>query len=175
VLTQSALFLALTGGTMSGDIAMGTKKITGLSDPADPQDAATRAFVLANAGGGLGVLFIAEGGVWPAATIKYLKWGTSSCTTTESYINKLPINKACKAKNMYVLLYQGAGEEESVTLTLRKNGVDTLLTVTISNEDTSGNSGSTEVSFAAGDAISIKALASDGSRIVYGCIMLQLV
>lgn len=31
-----------------------TKRITGLADPVDPQDAATRAFVLANAGGGPG-------------------------------------------------------------------------------------------------------------------------
>ncbi len=41
------LYLLLAGGTMSGDIAMGTNKITGLGDPASAQDAATRAYVLA--------------------------------------------------------------------------------------------------------------------------------
>ena len=42
-----ALYLLLTGGTMSGAIAMGTNKITGMGDPTLAQDAATRAYVLA--------------------------------------------------------------------------------------------------------------------------------
>ncbi len=37
--------LALAGGTMSGAIAMGTSKITGLGDPTAAQDAATKAYV----------------------------------------------------------------------------------------------------------------------------------
>ena len=37
--------LALTGGTMTGEIAMGTSKITGLGDPTNPQDATTKAYV----------------------------------------------------------------------------------------------------------------------------------
>jgi len=37
--------LALAGGTMSGAIAMGTNKITGLGDPTAAQDAATKAYV----------------------------------------------------------------------------------------------------------------------------------
>jgi hypothetical protein len=36
-----AKFLALAGGTMSGELAMGSNKITGLADGTDPQDAAT--------------------------------------------------------------------------------------------------------------------------------------
>jgi hypothetical protein len=39
------LKLALTGGTMSGAIAMGTAKITGMGDPTSAQDAATKAYV----------------------------------------------------------------------------------------------------------------------------------
>ena len=39
------LKLALTGGTMSGAIAMGTAKITGMGDPGSAQDAATKAYV----------------------------------------------------------------------------------------------------------------------------------
>lgn len=35
------------GDTMSGDLAMGTHRVTGLADPAAAQDAATRAYVLA--------------------------------------------------------------------------------------------------------------------------------
>ena len=37
--------LPLAGGTMSGAIAMGTSKITGLGDPASAQDAATKTYV----------------------------------------------------------------------------------------------------------------------------------
>ena len=43
--TGLALKLNLTGGTMSGAIAMGTAKITGLGDPTSAQDAATKNYV----------------------------------------------------------------------------------------------------------------------------------
>jgi len=43
--TADALKLDLAGGTMSGAIAMGTNKITGLGDPTLAQDAATKAYV----------------------------------------------------------------------------------------------------------------------------------
>lgn len=43
--TQDALRLALAGGTMSGAIAMGTNRITGLGDPVNAQDAATKIYV----------------------------------------------------------------------------------------------------------------------------------
>ena len=43
--TQVATRLALTGGTMSGVIAMGNSKITGLATPTSDQDAATKAYV----------------------------------------------------------------------------------------------------------------------------------
>ena len=37
--------LSTTGGTMSGAIAMGTNKITGLGDPTNAQDAATKSYI----------------------------------------------------------------------------------------------------------------------------------
>ena len=43
--TQLDAKLALAGGTMTGAIAMGTSKITGLGDPTSAQDAATKAYV----------------------------------------------------------------------------------------------------------------------------------
>jgi hypothetical protein len=43
--------LSLTGGTMSGAIAMGTSKITGLGDPTANQDAATKIYVDGLSGG----------------------------------------------------------------------------------------------------------------------------
>ena len=43
--TQLDAKLALAGGTMSGAIAMGTSKITGLGEPTSAQDAATKSYV----------------------------------------------------------------------------------------------------------------------------------
>jgi hypothetical protein len=43
--TQDALKLSLTGGTMTGAIAMSNTKITGLATPTADQDAATKAYV----------------------------------------------------------------------------------------------------------------------------------
>jgi hypothetical protein len=48
--TGLALKLNLTGGTMSGPIAMGTSKITGLGNPTANQDAATKFYVDNNVG-----------------------------------------------------------------------------------------------------------------------------
>jgi hypothetical protein len=45
VTTALATKLPLAGGTMSGAIAMGTAKITGLGDPTSAQDAATKTYV----------------------------------------------------------------------------------------------------------------------------------
>ena len=43
--TADAIKLSLSGGTMSGAIAMGSAKITGLLDPTNEQDAATKIYV----------------------------------------------------------------------------------------------------------------------------------
>ena len=53
VTNSIATKLPLAGGALSGNLAMGTNKITGLADPTSAQDAATRSFVLAQAGAGL--------------------------------------------------------------------------------------------------------------------------
>jgi hypothetical protein len=45
VTNSIAAKLPLAGGTMSGDIAMGSNKITGVTDPTSAQDAATKAYV----------------------------------------------------------------------------------------------------------------------------------
>ena len=45
VTNSIATKLPLAGGTMSGAIAMGTNKITGLGDPTNPQDAATKYYI----------------------------------------------------------------------------------------------------------------------------------
>tara|TARA_Y100000817_G_scaffold46569_1_gene32590 strand:+ start:2305 stop:3777 length:1473 start_codon:yes stop_codon:yes gene_type:complete len=53
VTNSIATKLPLAGGTMTGAIAMGTAKITGLGDPTSAQDAATKTYVDTQVGGGL--------------------------------------------------------------------------------------------------------------------------
>ena len=45
VSTNLSSYLPLAGGTLSGAVAMGTNKITGLGDPTNAQDAATKTYV----------------------------------------------------------------------------------------------------------------------------------
>jgi len=47
--------------TMSGDLAMGTNKITGVGDPTSAQDAVTKAYLEANASAGVGANLIING------------------------------------------------------------------------------------------------------------------
>lgn len=51
--------LPLTGGTMSGNIAMGTNSITGLANPVNAQDAATKTYVDTIATGGAALVVCA--------------------------------------------------------------------------------------------------------------------
>jgi len=48
---EAAAFALLAGATFSGDIAMGANSITGVADPSNAQDAATKAYVDATAQG----------------------------------------------------------------------------------------------------------------------------
>lgn len=80
----SGTYLKLAGGTMSGNIAMGTNSITGLADPSNNQDAATKYYVdtaVSTATGGSvfkistkNAALTASGGAWT--------WTISSSTNT---------------------------------------------------------------------------------------------
>ena len=55
--------------TMTGDLAMGTNKITGVGDPTSAQDVVTKAYFEANASAGGG------GGVGASGYVSNLLWG----------------------------------------------------------------------------------------------------
>ena len=76
VAAATALDLTLTGGTMSGPIAMGTSKITGLGTPTAANDAVTKAYVDASVAGALifqGV-WDASVGTFPGAGVAAKGW-----------------------------------------------------------------------------------------------------
>jgi len=63
---------------------------------------------------------------------------------------------AGKLKNFYVRLNQAPGAGKSFTFTIRKNGADTALVVTISGTDTVGQNTTNEIEIAVGDLVNIK-------------------
>ena len=61
--------LALAGGTMTGAIAMGTSKITGLGDPTAAQDSATKSYVDAQVSGLSTTLTVSDGSTTDTVTV----------------------------------------------------------------------------------------------------------
>lgn len=76
-------------------------------------------------------------------------------STTET-LRQIPISEDVIISNFKVMLTTAPGSGKTRTFTIRKNGVNTAVTCTISNTDTSGTF-TGAVAFSAGDLLSIKA------------------
>jgi len=87
------------------------------------------------------------------ATDTYLRPGTATSSATEI---KVRISQAVIVKGLSVKLITSPGTGNSVVWTVRKNGVDTGITLTLSDAQTSGVFNTSAVNFAAGDDLSIK-------------------
>lgn len=86
------------------------------------------------------------------AGTQYLGLGTSQ---NEASVQVGVPQSTCR--RLFVTRDVGPGVGKSIVYTLRKNGVDTGITVTLSGSDTSGSSSAaTTVSLLAGDKLSIK-------------------
>lgn len=83
----------------------------------------------------------------------------SSWETGEDAVEQL-VASAGTIKNLYIELAVAPGVASTAAFTLRKNGADTALTVTISGTDTTGSDTSNTVTFAAGDRINWKCVTS---------------
>jgi len=92
VTNSIATRLPLAGGTMSGAIAMGTSKITGLGDPTGTQDAATKAYVDAADSTGLSLSGGTMSGAIAMGTNKITGLGTptdAADATTKAYTDSI--------------------------------------------------------------------------------------
>jgi len=75
-------------------------------------------------------------------------------------------------RNLHLKTSIAPGVGESVTFTVRKNGVDTGIVVAISGASQVGSDLTNAVSFLAGDVISVKGVATAGVSVITasGCI-----
>lgn len=113
--TQLGTKLNLSGGTMSGAIAMGTNKITGMGDPTSAQDAATKAYV-DNVAAGLK----------PKAAVRVAT--TTAGTLASSFENGDTIDGVVLATGNRILIKDQASTSENGIYTVNASGAPTRAT-----------------------------------------------
>ena len=155
--------LSLTGGTMSGAIAMGTSKITGLGNPTLAQDAATKTYVdtaastaEANANNYADTTkqplfdYLGTGAGTTVVTINAFKGGTATFTQvvvkrTTQYFRINSDQISATSKIIVTLIYDGNGYPFILNQRLATNRIDIL----VGNADILGTGGTdTSVSIA---------------------------
>jgi len=92
-----------------------------------------------------------------APTTTFLRPGTATATANEM---QLRVSQAMIVKALSIRLANAPGTGNSVTWTVRKNGSNTAIAVTITDTNTTGLFNSASVNFAAGDLISISQVPS---------------
>lgn len=100
--------------------------------------------------------------------IRFYRPGSAAVTATEI---KLNVPRKCVVKKLHVRVLTAPGTGKSITWIVRKNGVDTGLTVTISDLNLIGSNDSVSVSFAANDDISLKVDAGVNSASDSVCVV----
>ncbi|MCB0347580.1 MAG: hypothetical protein KDD37_02030, partial [Bdellovibrionales bacterium] len=80
-----ARYINSTGDTMTGALAMSAQRITGVGDPVNPQDVATKAYVDAAAGG--------------VKEIRVKAWGTGSCPACDAGYSQVGCTYRVAAQN----------------------------------------------------------------------------
>lgn len=107
----------------------------------------------------------ATGGPIPTNSTYYLGAGKVSASETDTYT---VVSRPCLVTEFFVRVTGAPGASQSFTYTLRKTGVDTALTGTISGAASFSVTASTAagISYAKGDIISLKVVTSNGSAAV---------
>jgi hypothetical protein len=98
------------------------------------------------------VVWADPGGV-PSNATRYLRPGSATMAIAEI---KLNVPRKAVIKKLHVRAASGPGAGKSDVFTVRKNGVDTGLTVTLSDTNTIVSDDAVSVSFSANDDVSLK-------------------
>jgi hypothetical protein len=156
--------LPLAGGTMTGAIAMGTNKITGLGDPTAAQDAATQNYVTTN-------FLDLTGGTMTGA----IDMGSSKVTTTYT-----PTNGADLTNKTYVDSILGSATAASASATAAATSATNAATSETNAANSATAAASSATSAAAsyddfddrylGAKASAPALDNDGDALVLGAL-----
>ncbi|MCI0767851.1 hypothetical protein [Bacillus sp. TL12] len=96
----------------------------------------------------------------PTGATRFYRPGTSAVSATEVFIR---MSQKAIVKSLAIRARVGPGGTNTDTWTIRKNGVDTPLTVSLTGAQTSNINNNGSVTFQAGDSISLKVTTATGS------------
>lgn len=106
-------------------------------------------------------LVYADAGALPAGT-RFMRPGTATVGNVEML---LPVTYARLAISLHILALTGPGGARTDTVTLRKNGADTGITVSLTGAATTAAQVNVSVTYAPGDTLSIKIICAAGSTL----------
>ncbi|MED4687593.1 hypothetical protein P9593_02435 [Peribacillus frigoritolerans] len=98
----------------------------------------------------------------PKGTVRFYRPGSASVSTTEVFIR---LSQKCLLKALSLRAVTGPGISNTDTWTIRKNGIDTPLTVSLTGSQTSTINNNVSVSFQAGDNLSLKVTTNSGTAV----------
>jgi hypothetical protein len=131
----------------------------------------------AGSGTGASILQVTFGGaVLSASQITFANFSNLAGSAGES-ARRLPMPTACTLNNFYFLMTTNQPASGSLVLTIRKNGADTALVITVAAGSVAGNYSNTtnSATFAAGDLMAIRfnnnATANSGGLGAWSCVM----
>jgi hypothetical protein len=99
-------------------------------------------------------------GALPAAATNYLRPGSAAASSTEI---KRRITRPTIVTSIQLRSMSAPGGGKTTTVTVRKNGVDTVVLASLANTATSNVSGNVSASFAIGDDLSVKEVTDAGN------------
>lgn len=126
--------LPLAGGTMSGNIAMGTYSITGMANPTSAQDAATKAYVDAQvSASGNGLNFAGDTGtdsvVFSSGTLTFAGGSNLSTTVTNDQV-EIALDPHISLTSATLSSHLLVGGDAVITGNLTVNGTTTTVNTT---------------------------------------------
>ncbi|MCU0727855.1 MAG: hypothetical protein MUE73_19015 [Planctomycetes bacterium] len=90
-------------------------------------------------------------------------FASPACLTLDGMERSWPVPNACTVQKLHVHLDAAPGMGESVTVTVRKNGVDQDLEVVLNDADQDGSDTANSFTCVAGDRISVSVVGSEFS------------
>jgi hypothetical protein len=131
----------------------------------------------ASIGSGSSILQVTfGGGTLTAGLVTYANFSSTAGALTEA-TRRLPMPTACTLSNFYFLMSTNQPASGSLVLTMRKNGADTSLIITVAAGSAAGTYSNTvnNATFVAGDLMSIRfnnnATGASGGIGAFSCLM----